>query len=141
MKFSDIVYSALSALLGLDVTLGVSLPESLRATVLTKSKAIGEPLDAAVPDLNQTALPWTVVGTLKAFSGLFLTFDQRYVAILTEAQTTNATLQNIGTSIDLVNNRLAGIETQVTALNIVVSNLSATATDIRARMDQPFTTV
>lgn len=134
MKWTDRILFAVNSMLGIDV------PEKLRLSVFVQSYAIGKPGDSAV-DLTMPAKDWSLVGFVKAFAPLALGYQ-------TELQQVNAALVALNTKIDqlnattvLINTGVSAVLSEVQDVDINLTTLNTTATDIRTRMDAPFTTI
>lgn len=154
LTFSEIVYAAFTALLGVDAVAGGKVPEALRATVKTDSEAIGKQLDSPV-NLSDPAKSWTLIGTLKAFASVFLGYNNKFDALSTQLSAIQAQIVSAESEITAIkaeliiaNAQLATLNTTATAIDSGVSavitevqDLGVTATSIRTRMDSPFTTI
>jgi uncharacterized phage infection (PIP) family protein YhgE len=120
--------------------LGIDVPEKLRLSVFVQSYSLGKPGDSAV-DLTMPAKDWGLIGFLKAFAPLALSYQA-------ELQQVNAALTALSAKVDQLNATATSINTGVSAVlsevqdvDAGVTTLNATATSIRTRMDAPFTTI
>jgi hypothetical protein len=134
MKWTDRILFAVNSMLGIDV------PEKLRLSVFVQSYSLGKPGDSAV-DLTMPAKDWGLIGFLKAFAPLALSYQA-------ELQQVNAALTALSAKVDQLNATATSINTGVSAVlsevqdvDAGVTTLNATATSIRTRMDAPFTTI
>jgi hypothetical protein len=134
MRWTDRILFAVNSMLGIDV------PEKLRLSVFVQSYSLGKPSDVAV-DLTMPAKDWGLIGFLKAFAPLALGYQ-------TELQQVNAALVTLNTKVDQLNATTVQINAGVSAVlsevqdvDVNLTTLNATATDIRTRMDAPFTTI
>lgn len=135
LKWTDRILYALQQLLGIDI------PDAQRSTVLTKSRTIGESTDEPVPDLTATNTAWTLIGTLKAFAGVFLGYRDRFTEFFNLLTTISGQLGTLITTLNTVSTQLTTLDTKLTATNAKVDDVNTELDGIRARMDNPFTTI
>ena len=115
-RWSDRILYAINSMLGIDV------PEKLRLSVFVQSYALGKPSDEAV-DLTMPAKDWGLIGFLKAFAPLTLSYKAELVLV-------NTALTSLSGKVDALNLKIDALNVTATAINTGVTGIISEVQDV-----------
>jgi hypothetical protein len=134
MRWTDRILFAVNSMLGIDV------PEKLRLSVFVQSYSLGKPSDSAV-DLTMPAKDWGLIGFLKAFAPLALSYKSELEQVNVALVALSAKVDQLNATTIQINTGVSAMLSEVQDVDINLTTLNTTATSIRTRMDAPFTTI
>lgn len=126
-------------LYALQQLMGIGLPDAQQGTVLTKSRAFGEASDQPV-NLSQTAANWTLIGTLKAYSVLFLDYQAKLISILSDTNSITASTTTIATHTSTIAGNTTSIDAKLSTLDAKIDALTIAINNIKVGVDSLNTT-